>query len=141
MARKFIEFLEAAALIILTGIIVVGVYKYVDSKEEPKEEDPIVDTDQENKIIEVRLNSSGPSFKVDPSSKMKCYDGITWEKFMELNSDSILTDNSFDEEGYLRFASGYWYSDSDATYRINKIDLVQLDFDGLNYVVSIYYNS
>ena len=46
MAKKFIEFLEAAALIILTGVIVVGVMKYIDTKEEPKEETPVVDVEQ-----------------------------------------------------------------------------------------------
>lgn len=41
--RKFIEFIESIALIVFTAVLVVGVYKYIDSNEKSKEEDPIVD--------------------------------------------------------------------------------------------------
>ena len=141
MAKKFIEFLEAAALIILTGVIVVGVIKYVDSKEEAKDETPIVDVEAEKEIIEVQVQTSGPSF-VDSSNdiKLKYYDGITWEEFMELNADSIASDNSIAEDGYLsKGTTGHWYSDIDTTEKISGNDLVKLDWAGTYYVVCIYY--
>lgn len=44
MVKKFIEFLEAALLIILTAACVVGVTKHLDShKGEPTEDTPIVE--------------------------------------------------------------------------------------------------
>lgn len=140
MAKKFIEFLEAAALIILTAVAVIGVMKYVDSKEEAKDETPIVDVEAEKEIIEVQVQTSGPGF-VDGSNsiKLKYYDGITWEEFMELNVDLIASNNSFDEDGYLTNGTGHWYSDVDTTEKISGNDLVKLDWAGTYYVVCIYY--
>ena len=44
MAKKFIEWIEAVSLIILTAACVIGVTKHLDShKEEPKEDTPIVE--------------------------------------------------------------------------------------------------
>lgn len=88
MAKKFIEFLEAAALIIITGVIVVGVYKYVDSKEEPKEETPIVEEapgDEEPDGDETPEEPVILSFTVSHHDQEYTYnfeEGMTWEEFL-----------------------------------------------------------
>lgn len=43
MAKKFIEFIEAAAIIVLTAVLVVGVINYAKTNDEQKEETPIVE--------------------------------------------------------------------------------------------------
>ena len=138
MAKKFIEFLEAAALIILTGVIVVGVMKYVDTKEEPKEEDQIVDTEPKEEIYEVKVNSTGPSFAVNETKILKYEEGITWEEFLELNADNISTSNSFNEDGYLVCGAGYWCIGST---EINKNDLVNPVFDGNEYLINLKFRN
>ena len=93
MAKKFIEFLEAAALIILTGVIVVGVIKYVDSKGESKEDDPIVDVEPTKSI-----SISGPATL---KLTFEYYEGMTWEEAIESN-ESLSEVLSIDENGYVK---------------------------------------
>ena len=112
--NKFIEFLEAAALIILTGVIVVGVMKYIDTKEEPKEETPIVEelpgdelpeedngTDEEPLQPTIRMEYipvSGP----ESLGEVKYYDGITWEELIILND---ITNFSIDADNEVTFTN------------------------------------
>lgn len=90
MAKKFIEFLEAAALIILTGVIVVGVIKYIDSKE-PKEETPLVEENQGLEEVTIKLQGSGYEFTFNYE------DGMTWAEVAEIN------DNIQVKDGYITF--------------------------------------
>ena len=89
MAKKFIEFLEAAALIILTGVIVVGVMKYVDTKEEPKEEDPIVET------TTATISIGGPG---TVTLEFEYTEGMTWGEVLESNEFEEI---SVSEDGFI----------------------------------------
>ena len=115
MARKFIEFLEAAALIILTGVLVVGVIKYIDSREEPKEEDPTVevnpDGDEETPTVDeeqpnepaesfsrktIEINVAGPGTGVKLSFEYN--PGMTWQEAID-NNPELLEQLIINEDG------------------------------------------
>ena len=104
MARKFIEFLEAAALIILTGVIVVGVIKYIDTKEEPKEETPIVE------------ESVTKTFKLiteDESFEYTYEEGMTWAEWFESDYNTAF---------YYQDGSDLWITNiNDMDYFIDDI--------------------
>ena len=120
MAKKFIEFLEAAALIILTGVIVLGVIKYIDSKEELKEEDPIVDVEQGGDetpnedegplLITATLFYQGEHTDYET---MQYEDGMTWGEW--LVSEYYIEDFYFYDD--LVVQSGY----GPTPYKVNDL--------------------
>lgn len=98
MGKKFIEFLEAAALIILTGVIVVGVIKYIDSREEPKEETPIIEElpgeeqpGEDDGVLSLNIYYWDDSNN-QPSSdyvSIQYEDGMTWEEWANSKYNSV----------------------------------------------------
>ena len=85
MLKKFIEFLEASALIILTAACVVGVIKHLDYRtEEPNEETPIIDElPGENEVPEV--NREVKTLSIDCGGSISYEEGMTWGEWLESN--------------------------------------------------------
>ena len=97
MAKKFIEFIEAVALIILTAVLVVGVYKYIDTSDNEKEENPVVDvepggdelpgedngTEEEPVIITATVYYQGEIADFDGISTIQYEEGMTWAEWVE----------------------------------------------------------
>ena len=138
MAKKFIEFLEAAALIILTGVIVVGVMKYVDTKEEPKEEDPIVEENQgleEVTLLEIKYYSDIADNNTFITLTFE--EGMTWADWVESKynthgfsiDDYYILDNNSEPVMY--------YSDSVMPGEGISVDLT----DVINYEFTYGYDS
>ena len=75
MVKKIIEFIEAAALIILTAACVVGGMKYLDYRtEEPKEDTPIV---EEVEILKFTITDY-----YDGELEFEFEEGMTWGQWL-----------------------------------------------------------
>ena len=114
MAKKFIELLEAAALIILTAACVVGVMKHLDShKDEPTEDTPIVEELPEEELPGDELPGEDGLLSLTinfyNSSRtpvtIKYEEGMTWEEWCnsEYNTfgaymDAVYVNFDFDGE-------------------------------------------
>lgn len=133
MARKFIEFLEAAALIILTGVIVIGVMKYIDTKEEVKEEDPIVEvepgTDEEQGADEIISLTIIDNSDVYENKTIQYVKGMTWGEFInsEYNTDGL----EFSEDYIIADGFTLYVLIEDEETMINPSDLID---NNLNYI-------
>ena len=85
MIKKLIELLEAASLMILTEVLVVGVINYVKSTEdEPKEETPIVEVEEQKPVIKNLTVSSGPA-----TYFISYEEGMTWAKWVKSSYNII----------------------------------------------------
>ena len=122
MAKKFIEFIEAAALIILTAACVVGVMKHLDSHtDEPKEDTPIV----EELPNEEEPGEETPeilTFTVS-SNTYEYVDGMTWKEWGE----SEYCDSAF---SYSPSSHAYTYGGSQLKYNgelVYENDLIYPD--------------
>lgn len=128
MAKKFIEFIEAAALIILTAACVIGVSKHLDShKDEPKEETPIVEEVPEVLTLEIKVNG-GEAFTIEFE------EGMTWGEWLESDYNNAL----FYAEGNFIYSKvnealvlGYEYYNEEDNYTdyigVNQSELISLD--------------
>ena len=106
MAKKFIELIEAAALIILTAACVVGVMKHLDShKDEPTEDTPIV---EEVEILSLTIvDISG----MEDSITISFEKGMTWREWVysDYNELGLKLDDSEYYNCIVTFDGNYIY--------------------------------
>ena len=77
MIKRLIEFLEAASLMILTAVLIVGIINYTKTIEEPKEETPIVEVEDKKPVIKNITITSGPA-----TYFISYEEGMTWAKWV-----------------------------------------------------------
>ena len=81
MAKKFIEFIEAAAIIVLTAVLVVGVINYLGTTE-PKDETPVGDTLPGDEPVISTLTITGNEYFSLDDFTITYEDGMTWEEWV-----------------------------------------------------------
>ena len=111
MAKKFIEFIEAAAIIVLTAVLVVGVINYVKTTEH-NDETPVVEEDVT------------PTFTLITGAEeitLEFEEGTTWEDWFNSSYNTVFN-----------------YSEGNAAWimRINGDEYGISDVDLSDYIIS-----
>ena len=115
MAKKFMEFLEAAAIIVLTAVLVVGVINYVKTTEH-NDETPVVEGAEILSLTIVDISGMEDSYTISFEK------GMTWREWInseyndlgfELQEDGTLVANMQKVKSYLEILGpGFGFRDS-----------------------------